>query len=226
MNIYQSAILSGSLSGIVAILINIVIERFGGVIGGVFATIPSACVPATVGFYSQYLVKVKPADNYYDAADLKNLLTFQKSCMAMAIGMFMNAVFIYCWKLSPSFILKLCPNIDRKPYSYVLLITLSNLVVWLIGTMSFVLLIQFTTHNIQYYYDTTISPLTVIRNKNQASAFFTIIAAFVIHSILAFYTTWNLNHAPRARARSKPLHLFMRGFIVCVIVCTTSLAYS
>ena len=44
-------ILPAILAGIVAILVTLAIERFGGLVGGVLGTIPSTIIPAAAGVY-------------------------------------------------------------------------------------------------------------------------------------------------------------------------------
>ena len=47
-----SILLSALFAGIVATLVTIAIEKFGGRTGGVLATIPTTIVPAALGMYS------------------------------------------------------------------------------------------------------------------------------------------------------------------------------
>ena len=54
---YSTVILSATFAGVVATLVTIAIEKFGGTLGGVLGTIPTTIVPASYGFG---LVQLKP----------------------------------------------------------------------------------------------------------------------------------------------------------------------
>ena len=47
----STIILYGLFAGIVAILVTVSIEKFGGLIGGVLGTVPSTIIPAAAGVY-------------------------------------------------------------------------------------------------------------------------------------------------------------------------------
>ena len=48
----QTILLYALFAGLVAILVTVAIEKFGGIIGGVLGTIPSTIIPAAAGVYS------------------------------------------------------------------------------------------------------------------------------------------------------------------------------
>ena len=48
----STIILYGLFAGIVAILVTVSIEKFGGLIGGVLGTVPSTIIPAAAGVYA------------------------------------------------------------------------------------------------------------------------------------------------------------------------------
>ena len=67
----STIILYGIFAGLVAILVTVAIERFGGVIGGVLGTIPSTIVPAAAGVYlidgKESLISSMLNSSYWDA---------------------------------------------------------------------------------------------------------------------------------------------------------------
>ena len=83
----STIILYGIFAGLVAILVTVAIERFGGVIGGVLGTIPSTIVPAAAGVY---LIDGK-----------ESLIS---SMSIVPIGMLINGLFLGVWIVFPRFI--------------------------------------------------------------------------------------------------------------------------
>jgi len=71
------------LAGAVAVLVTVAIERFGGVIGGVLATLPTTIVPASLGLWDG-----DPA-------------AFAETMGAVPAGMLLNAGFLYLWRELP-----------------------------------------------------------------------------------------------------------------------------
>ena len=80
-----TTIFSALFAAFVAILATISIERLGGKLGGLISSIPSTIVPASLGFW-------------YSAPDL---IDFQASLMTVSLGMFVNALFLYSWRVIP-----------------------------------------------------------------------------------------------------------------------------
>ena len=48
----SSVLLSAFFAGVVATLVTVAIEKFGGRTGGVLATVPTTIIPAAIGMYS------------------------------------------------------------------------------------------------------------------------------------------------------------------------------
>ena len=81
----QTILLSGLFAGIVAVLVTMAIERWGGIVGGVLGTIPTTIIPATIGIYLE--------------AGSEDLAT---SMSLVSFGMLLNALFIGAWIFYPS----------------------------------------------------------------------------------------------------------------------------
>ena len=79
-----SILLSALFAGIVATLVTIAIERFGGRTGGVLATIPTTIVPAALGMYS-----------------ISSESEFAQSMSIVPFGMMVNAIFLLVWIHAP-----------------------------------------------------------------------------------------------------------------------------
>lgn len=79
-----SILLSALFAGIVATLVTIAIEKFGGRTGGVLATIPTTIVPAAFGMYS-----------------ISSEAEFAQSMSIVPFGMMVNAIFLLVWIHAP-----------------------------------------------------------------------------------------------------------------------------
>ncbi|PRP83866.1 hypothetical protein PROFUN_08897 [Planoprotostelium fungivorum] len=83
-----NVVLSGISSALAAIFSAVVVERLGGTIGGVLATIPTTIIPASLTIYYQ----------------TKNMETFTDAMFTVASGMLLNTAYLYYWKIVPNWI--------------------------------------------------------------------------------------------------------------------------
>lgn len=79
----MTLILTSLLAGIVAIAATVAVERLGGRLGGLIATLPTTIVPATWGFWA-----------VSEGVPVKVLA-------AVPMGMLVNAGFLWCWRVIP-----------------------------------------------------------------------------------------------------------------------------
>ena len=87
--INSTIILYGVFAGLVAILVTVAIERFGGFIGGVLGTIPSTIIPAAAGVYA-----------------IEGEESLIASMSVVPIGMLINGMFLGVWIVFPKYINK------------------------------------------------------------------------------------------------------------------------
>ena len=83
----QTILLYALFAGLVAILVTVAIEKFGGIIGGVLGTIPSTIIPAAAGVYS-----------------IDGTESLRDSMSMVPIGMLMNGIFLSVWIYFPHYI--------------------------------------------------------------------------------------------------------------------------
>ena len=83
----STIILYGTFAGLVAILVTVAIEKFGGFIGGVLGTVPSTIIPAAAGVYA-----------------LEGDESLTASMSVVPIGMLINGVFLGVWIILPKYI--------------------------------------------------------------------------------------------------------------------------
>ena len=103
----STIIVYGILAGLVAILVTVAIEKFGGLIGGVLGTIPSTIVPAAAGVYT------------IDGEE-----SLISSMSVVPLGMLINGMFLGVWIILPNKI-----NVERYKLPATTLISLG---VWAI----------------------------------------------------------------------------------------------
>ena len=82
-----SLLLSALFAGIVAVLVTLAIERWGGIHGGVLGTVPSTLVPAGLGIW---------------VATGGDVEQFQQAMGIVPVGLLLNAGFLWLWRIIPS----------------------------------------------------------------------------------------------------------------------------
>ncbi|MGY8701839.1 MAG: hypothetical protein ACKVHH_03920 [Candidatus Poseidoniales archaeon] len=107
---------SALFAGIVAALVTVAIEKWGGVVGGILGTLPTTIVPATIGMYLE--------GGSEDLATSMSLIPF---------WMLLNALFVGAWVAYP----RIRGNVGIKEMTSV------SLIFWIITAlvMTFVLII-------------------------------------------------------------------------------------
>ena len=101
-------------AGAVAILVTVLIERYGGVVGGALGTVPTTIVPAVAGM-----------------ASAQGDAELMESLSVVPAGMLVNAIFLSVWIFLPS-------RLEGLPLNRSLALTaVSALVVWaVVGTVA------------------------------------------------------------------------------------------
>jgi hypothetical protein len=89
-----NALEASLFAGLVAIGATLAIERWGGVVGGFVATLPSTILPATWGLWSS----VGPSG-------------YREAMTAVPFGMLVNAMFLHLWRVVPR---NLPPHIQKR----------------------------------------------------------------------------------------------------------------
>lgn len=97
-------------AGTIAVLATVAIERLGGKLGGVIATLPTTIIPASLGFW--YLSPSHEA--------------FMIALWSVPIGMLLDAAFLHSWKWLPGVIT------GSRPHLRLALIVISSLGFWFV----------------------------------------------------------------------------------------------
>lgn len=85
MSLLHHMALYGALAGLVAIAATVAIERLGGRLGGILATLPTTIIPASIGIWGQS----------------QEVEVFQAAMFAVPSGMLLNAGFLWLWRVVP-----------------------------------------------------------------------------------------------------------------------------
>jgi len=102
---------SALLAALVAVAATLAIERWGGVVGGLLATLPTTIVPYALGLHA-----VSPS-----------VEAFRGGLFAAPVGMLLNALFLYAWRVVP-------PRLPRGPLGQRLAVmTALSLALWSAG---------------------------------------------------------------------------------------------
>ena len=107
-----------------AIFATVCIEKFGGKLGGLLGSLPTTIVPASLGFQSHSA----------------NETELTASLAVVPIGMLINAIFLYVWRILP-------PRLSNRLSLYTRLSTMSlaSLSVWAVCAFLFVQVMDFIT---------------------------------------------------------------------------------
>ena len=111
---------TAGFAGAIAVLATIAIERFGGKLGGIIATLPTTIIPASLGFW--YLSQSHEA--------------FTIALWSVPIGMLLDAVFLHSWRWLPRLI---TGSSVRRRLFYIVCVSLS---VWFVLALGVVLSVQ------------------------------------------------------------------------------------
>ena len=114
----------------VAIVATISIEKLGGALGGLLSSMPSTVVPASLGFWLQRVDEE----------------SFQHAVYVIPLGMFVNACFLYSWRVGPPIVKNRSQEwyVDKTVPVWVSLgwMVVFSLGVWSIGAFMLVLLLR------------------------------------------------------------------------------------
>ena len=118
-----AVIISALVAGVAAILVTVSIERWGGLHGGVLATVPSTIVPASIGIWLA----------------IGDQSEFRSAMGIVPIGLILNAGFLYLWRVIP-------PLVPNWTFTIRLsVITLATLTAWGVAALLSIMFFGFLT---------------------------------------------------------------------------------
>ncbi|EME32220.1 hypothetical protein Gasu2_38840 [Galdieria sulphuraria] len=115
-HVWKVALLSGSFASLLAVLITLGIESFGGLYGGIIGSLPGTIVPASIGIWNECK---------------GNADRFRISMFSSPIGLATNSLFLLSWRVLPP----LLPEIWSLKQRLSAMIAVSFLCWFLIATV-------------------------------------------------------------------------------------------
>ena len=116
-------VLSGLFASIVAVLVTLAIEKFGGVLGGVLGSMPGTVIPAAVGW----------------AVSAPNADSLLNSSYTFPIGMLLNVQFLLLWRELPK--LKIIARIQSFGQKLGVLVA-STISIWLVTGLTLLAIVN------------------------------------------------------------------------------------
>jgi hypothetical protein len=105
--VVSTALWSGLFAALIAILVTVAIEYWGGRLGGILGTVPTTIVPATIGIFHR-----------------ANGDDFVAAVATAPVGILLNAIFLLCWLVFP-------PRIPRwSANARLVAVLVASLAVW------------------------------------------------------------------------------------------------
>jgi hypothetical protein len=192
-DVIPSALLSGFFAGIVAALVSIGIEKFGGAFGGILGSSPTTLMPAAIGLW------ITITQDYNQSS----LLRFQNSMLIICPSLLITGLFLYCWKILPGMFEKRYLSLSKKSGLLLILVSISSYGLWFLGATIFVLI----TRLISQPYDgpdTILKVSLIITEKSQNGIFFLALVGLVTHFAWGIIGSWNIQQTPKSNT-SVPL---------------------
>lgn len=189
MDIFPYALLSGILSGAVASLVSVGIEKFGGIIGGVLGSSPSTLMAACVGLWLTLTKEVSQ----------QSIIHFQKSMLVVAPGMLINSLFLYSWKILPTFLSKISPRIKDSTMLLLGFVSTLSLLIWLVGASIVVIISRSITP--ESIVETDSVSISYILSSSQSPMFYYAVVAMIVHLSIGLTGTWNSVVVPKSKAK-------------------------
>jgi len=109
-----------AFAGFVAVGITLIVEKFGGMIGGALGASPTTIIPISIGMYLQ-----SPSS-----------FEFKMGLFTVAVGMLMNSGFLFIWKMVPNYIPQRYSS--NQSLLMVLVISLGSWFIVALGAASFI----------------------------------------------------------------------------------------
>jgi hypothetical protein len=201
MSFIPSALLSGLFAGIVASLVSVGIEKFGGALGGILGSSPTTLMPAAVGLW------ITLTNEEYSQ---RTLLEFQKSLLIVCPSLLVTGLFLWCWKIMPNWFAKKFPSLENNTKMLLLVVTIGSYGVWLLGAVAFV----FLSRALASEYTSLRAPAVVsyiITDPSQNKIFYLAIAGFLSQLFIGLWGTWSTPPTPKSSARVPLWSNILRG---------------
>ena len=196
----------GLFAGVSAIVVSLLIEKCGGIIGGVLGTLPSTIIPASLGvaIFATHMNKggIESSDYWYQHQDEDAFWTRTSQAENVILtmysvpsGLLLDVLFLLFWRELPRFL----ERISFKLVSIAILSVLS-LSFWAVGAVGLVYLLRFLLHH-----SVSIRVIGIV--------------SLLIHGLLGIVVvTVRKVDAPRAKRTMNPGVYLLRGVFAAVLI--------
>ncbi|ORZ35811.1 hypothetical protein BCR44DRAFT_118042 [Catenaria anguillulae PL171] len=206
-----SVAVSALLAGLVCTLITVVIERLGGLVGGVLGSVPTTIIPASMGFYFQYRSLGFPRE-FEDLTSQPGLEEYQRSMVSCVPGMVLNAIYLLMWRHLPPLFRRRFPTLRLT--TLLLLVFLLSILIWLAlasllvaGLRAF---LPSRAANIPPQ-DPATAPLVQVISPNMTGTMVFGFATLGLQIVVGVLASWTPPPAPKSLARVPVGVLVARG---------------
>jgi hypothetical protein len=200
-----SAILSGLFSGIVAALVSIGIEKYGGNVGGILGSSPSTIIPAIAGLWITL-----------GGASQQEIIDFQKSLLIICPGVVVNACFLYCWRVLPKLYEPIVHKYRNASGILLAMVATSSFLIWLFLATALVLFSQIISENIVD--SSTVSVFHIISDSRINGLFYMSVISIVVHVAFGVVSCWNTVKSSKSSVKVTAWTNLLRGTAASVSI--------
>ncbi len=160
----------------------------------------------------------------FNGRDLNNALIFSKALVSVPIGMVLNSVFLWQWKVLPAVLGARFPSLNHRMNRFLLIISLITVLSWLLLAVGFVSGVRFLSASLEEppLADGMYSPPAypaILRHPSLFAGF----AGLAIQIAIGVYNSWHLSAAPRGVRKVTLIQILARGVLAAVAICNSVL---
>ncbi|KAL7753766.1 hypothetical protein RI367_000697 [Sorochytrium milnesiophthora] len=193
------------LAGVMVVLVSIAIEKLGGIKGGILGSVPTTIIPAAFGIWMQY--------QYMGSAGRRltqeGVINYQKSMMAVPLGMLLNVFYLLMWRYLPSAYRRRYPALTTR--RLLVVVTLTAIAVWAVLAIGTVFLQSNAIS--PHVDDAELGAKTDITlfDRSMLTSYCVTFSAILVAVTLGITIGWRPPPAPRGSTKVPPRVLLFRG---------------
>ncbi|KAJ1498557.1 hypothetical protein HMI56_004915 [Coelomomyces lativittatus] len=200
------------------ICITWLIEKLGGVLGGILACIPSTLVVVVWGQYAHHVASLSWSLSSFSSL---GFLQYQKTLMSIPLGMGVNSLYLFLWKVVPNFYARWFPRLPL--YGLLTVVFLTNISAWFTCTVTLQYLLEHlhasSSSSSSSLGSTTMDSVHEKESPSQGSSFHPSLQWIYILGLSATVMAWVIGagvcwaplRAPKGHARTPWYIYLIRG---------------
>ncbi|KAI9187792.1 hypothetical protein H9P43_002183 [Blastocladiella emersonii ATCC 22665] len=206
-----SVVVSGLMAGVVCTLVTVVIEKFGGVVGGILGSMPTTIIPAALGFYYTF-IGLGSADG--TTPTQAGVSEFQRSMISSVPGMLLNALYLLAWRYIPTYVRARYPSLSLLQLLAV--VFTAAILIWLALAVALVVALRELAANIIIPVDG--APVSSAISPAMTTAFAIGFATLGLQIVAGVVAGWTPPPAPKSTAKVPPGVLVLRGVAAALAI--------